>query len=63
MSFNELVCALARAGAYNGGALSRAADIYERMLTDKKAVKFVGLAGAMVPAGMGGIVSDLHTRG
>ncbi|HPM62573.1 MAG TPA: deoxyhypusine synthase, partial [Methanoregulaceae archaeon] len=32
-------------------------------LTDKKTVKFFGLAGAMVPAGMGGIVSDLLTRG
>jgi len=63
MSVNELVCELARAGAYNGGALARAADIYERMLTDKKTVKFFGLAGAMVPAGMGGIVSDLLTRG
>jgi len=63
MSVNDLVCELARAGAYNGGALARAADIYERMLTDKKTVKFFGLAGAMVPAGMGGIVSDLLTRG
>ncbi|HPX72637.1 MAG TPA: deoxyhypusine synthase [Methanoregulaceae archaeon] len=63
MCVNVLVCELARAGAYNGGALARAADIYERMLTDKKTVKFFGLAGAMVPAGMGGIVSDLLTRG
>jgi deoxyhypusine synthase len=54
---------LARAGAYNGGALARAADIYERMLADRTAVKFFGLAGAMVPAGMGGIVQDLLSRG
>jgi deoxyhypusine synthase len=63
MSVNELMCELARAGAYNGGALARAADIYEQMLTDEKTVKFFGLAGAMVPAGMGGIVSDLLSRG
>jgi deoxyhypusine synthase len=29
------------------------------MLRDEKTTKFFGLAGAMVPAGMGGIVSDL----
>jgi deoxyhypusine synthase len=33
------------------------------MLADRKAVKFFGLAGAMVPAGMGGIVQDLLSRG
>ena len=63
MSVDELMRELARAGAYNGGALARAADIYERMLTDDKTVKFFGLAGAMVPAGMGGIVGDLLSRG
>jgi len=63
MSVDELMRELARAGAYNGGALARAADIYERMLTDRKTVKFFGLAGAMVPAGMGGIVTDLLSRG
>jgi deoxyhypusine synthase len=34
-------------------------EIYERMLRDTETTKFFGLAGAMVPAGMGGIVSDL----
>ncbi|MDD1705889.1 MAG: deoxyhypusine synthase [Methanoregulaceae archaeon] len=63
MSVDELMRQLARAGAYNGGALARASDIYERMLTDRNIVKFFGLAGAMVPAGMGGIVSDLISRG
>jgi deoxyhypusine synthase len=63
MSVDELMRQLARAGAYNGGALARAADIYERMLIDRTVVKFFGLAGAMVPAGMGGIVSDLLSRG
>jgi deoxyhypusine synthase len=63
MTVGELVGAMGQAGAYNGGALSRAAEIYEKMLRDKKAVKFFGLAGAMVPAGMGGIVTDLITSG
>lgn len=63
MTANELVTAMGKAGAYNGGALAKAADIYEKMLADPQATKFFGLAGAMVPAGMGGIVSDLINDG
>ena len=63
MTVNELVVAMGNAGAYNGGSLARAADIWEQMLTDKETTKFFGLAGAMVPAGMGGIVSDLIKAG
>lgn len=63
MTVNELVMAMGEAGAYNGGSLARAADIWEQMLRDREATKFFGLAGAMVPAGMGGIVSDLIRAG
>jgi deoxyhypusine synthase len=63
MTVGELVSAMGEAGAYNGGALSRAAGIYEAMLREKNTTKFFGLAGAMVPAGMGGIVSDLIKAG
>ncbi|MFY9800612.1 MAG: deoxyhypusine synthase [Methanoregula sp.] len=63
MTVNELVMAMGKAGAYNGGSLSRAADIYHQMLLDPETTKFFGLAGAMVPAGMGGIVSDLVKNG
>jgi deoxyhypusine synthase len=54
---------MGEAGAYNGGALFRATGIYEAMLREKNTTKFFGLAGAMVPAGMGGIVSDLVKGG
>ena len=63
MTVGELVAAMGRAGAYNGGALARAADIYEAMLRDSSVTRFIGLAGAMVPAGMGRIVSDLIDAG
>jgi deoxyhypusine synthase len=63
MTVDELVRAMGEAGAYNGGSLARAADIWEQMLRDKETTKFFGLAGAMVPAGMGGIVSDLIRAG
>jgi len=63
MSVGALVLELGKSGAYNGGALARGAALYEKMLRDKETVKFFGLAGAMVPAGMRGIVSDLISRG
>jgi deoxyhypusine synthase len=63
MTVNELVMAMGKAGAYNGGSLARAADIWEQMLSDEETTKFFGLAGAMVPAGMGGVVADLIEDG
>jgi deoxyhypusine synthase len=63
MSVGELAEQMGRAGAYNGGAMYRAVCLYEKMLRDPDATKFFGLAGAMVPAGMGGIVQDLVNRG
>jgi Deoxyhypusine synthase len=63
MSVGALIRELGRAGAYNAGALSRAVSIYEKMLRDPDTTRFFGLAGAMVPAGMGGIVSDLIDQG
>ena len=63
MSVGALVAELRGAGAYNGGSLAEAVTIYRRMLEDTETTKFFGLAGAMVPAGMGGIVSDLIRDG
>lgn len=45
--------------AFGAGRLSEAADIYREMVNDGECTKFFGLAGAMVPAGMRRIVSDL----
>ncbi len=45
--------------AFGAGRLCEAAEIYREMLNDKECTKFFGLAGAMVPAGMRQIVSDL----
>ncbi|MDI6875543.1 MAG: deoxyhypusine synthase [Methanomicrobiales archaeon] len=63
MSVADLVEQMGSAGAFNAGALYRASQIYEDMLRDASATRFFGLAGAMVPAGMGGIVADLIERG
>ena len=45
--------------AFGAGRLSLAADIYREMVSDSECTKFFGLAGAMVPAGMRQILSDL----
>jgi len=37
----------------------KAVDIYREMINDRECTKFFGLAGAMVPAGMRHIVSDM----
>jgi deoxyhypusine synthase len=63
MTVGELVRELEASGAFNGGSLAKACRITETMFRDEKATTFLGLAGAMVPAGMGGIVADLMDRG
>ena len=63
MTVGELVEEYGKSRAYNAGSLWHAVNIYEKMLRDKNVVKFFGFAGAMVPAGMGGIVSDLIAQG
>lgn len=45
--------------AFGAGRLSEAVEIYREMVNDRECTKFFGLAGAMVPAGMRQIVSDM----
>lgn len=63
MTVNELITEMGNAGAYNGGSMCHAVEVYEKMLCDPDMTKFFGLAGAMVPAGMGGVVSTLMEKG
>ncbi|MDD1666171.1 MAG: deoxyhypusine synthase family protein, partial [Methanomicrobiales archaeon] len=63
MTAGELVGELEASGAFNGGSLAKACRVTEAMFRDEKATTFLGLAGAMVPAGMGGIVADLIDLG
>jgi len=58
MSVGELVDSFSGC-AFGAGRLYEAVDIYREMITDRDCTKFFGLAGAMVPAGMRHIVSDM----
>ncbi|MBY8982007.1 MAG: deoxyhypusine synthase family protein [Candidatus Lokiarchaeota archaeon] len=48
---------------FNAKRLAKACEIYESMVNDKNCVKFFGLAGAMVPAGMQGVIYDFINEG
>ncbi len=61
MTVGELATEYGSAG-FGGGALHEAVDIYAEMLGDD-VTNFVGLAGAMVPAGMRQVVADLLRDG
>lgn len=58
MTVGELVDSFSSC-AFGAGRLAEAADIYREMINDSHCTKFFGLAGAMVPAGMRQIVSDM----
>ena len=58
MSAGELVGSF-ESCAFGAGRLYEAVDIYRQMQDDPECTKFFGLAGAMVPAGMRQIVSDM----
>jgi deoxyhypusine synthase len=57
MSVDELVREL-RGCAFGAGRLATAVDIYEEMLTEET-TKFMGIAGALVPAGMRNVIAQM----
>ncbi|MGV9172365.1 MAG: deoxyhypusine synthase family protein [Promethearchaeia archaeon] len=59
---NELINSLEGTG-FNAKRLAKACKIYEEMRNDKDCVIFFGLAGALVPAGMQGILHDFIEEG
>ena len=48
---------------FNAKRLALACEIYKKMIEDDNCVKFFGLAGAMVPAGMQGIIHGFIEQG
>ena len=62
MSVGDLVSEYGRAGI-GAQKVHEAADIYAEMLADEDCTVFLSLAGAMVPAGMRAVVTDLVRDG
>jgi len=48
---------------FNAKRLAQACEIYKKMVQDKDCVKFFGLAGAIVPAGMQKVMHDFIEEG
>ncbi|MDY6958516.1 MAG: deoxyhypusine synthase [Halobacteriota archaeon] len=61
MSADDLINAMSGCGL-GAGRIAEAVDVYEEMVNEG-ATKFFGLSGAMVPAGMRQIVSDMIRDG
>ncbi|MFX0033872.1 MAG: deoxyhypusine synthase family protein [Candidatus Hodarchaeota archaeon] len=53
----ELIESLAETG-FNAKRLAKACEIYKEMVDDKDCTKFFGLAGALIPVGMQGVIHD-----
>ena len=58
MKVSELVKQMKNAG-FGAGKIGKATEIMKEMFDDKKCTVFLGVAGAMVPAGMKQIILDL----
>jgi deoxyhypusine synthase len=61
MKISELVKEMGSAG-FGAGAISKASKLMEEMFKDKECKIFLGMAGAMVPAGMKQIIIDMLDR-
>jgi deoxyhypusine synthase len=61
-NIEDLINSLADTG-FNAKRLALACKIYEEMVNDKECVKFFGLAGALIPAGMRNIIHDFIEEG
>ena len=59
LTVNELMQQFQGSGSFGAGRLARACNIYEKMLRDKDCTVFLALSGAVVPAGMRTLVTDL----
>jgi deoxyhypusine synthase len=59
LTVDQLMRQFQGSGSFGAGRLSKACNIYEKMLRDKDCTVFLALSGAVVPAGMRAIVTDL----
>ncbi len=59
LTVNELMQQFKNSGSFGAGRLASACDIYEKMLKDKDCTVFLALSGAVVPAGMRTMITDL----
>jgi deoxyhypusine synthase len=59
MTVDQLMQQFKNSGSFGAGKLATACDIYEKMLRDEECTVFLALSGAVIPAGMRLLVTDL----
>ena len=59
LTVDQLIQEFKNSGSFGAGRLAAACDIYEKMVRDKECTIFLALSGAVVPAGMRKLVTDL----
>ena len=59
MTVDQLIRQFRNSGSFGAGRLAAACDIYEKMLRDEECTIFLALSGAVIPAGMRQLVTDL----
>src|SRR3972149_4681047 len=59
MTVDQLMQQFKNSGSFGAGKLAVACDIYEKMVRDKDCTVFLALSGAVVPAGMRTLITDL----
>jgi deoxyhypusine synthase len=62
LTVNQLIEQFGNCGSFSAGRLASACDIYEKMLRDKDCTIFLALSGAVIPAGMRQLITDLIRR-
>jgi deoxyhypusine synthase len=59
LTVDQLIQEFKNSGSFGAGRLAAACDIYEKMVRDEECTIFLALSGAVVPAGMRTLVTDL----
>ena len=59
LTVDQLIQQFKNSGSFGAGRLSTACDIYEKMTRDDECTIFLALAGAVVPAGLRSLITDL----
>jgi deoxyhypusine synthase len=59
LTVDQLMQQYKNSGSFGAGRLATACDIYEKMLRDQDCTVFLALSGAVIPAGMRTLVTDL----
>ncbi len=59
LTVDQLMQQFKGSGSFGAGRLARACSIYEKMVRDKECTVFLALSGAVVPAGMRTLITDL----